>query len=184
MLRLTQMIIPATAVSMILSLASVANALSQPTFPGSSTTDNHAAFKTVPSIPGLSKVTSTIQPYSTQPLVQVAELSDPVASTITETSEVSDLHDQWLAGAPAAAKQYGCTNIVVEQQPDETISDALNLFAETATEGECLVLAPLSTNLRATHYSFANGGKVNGVDILYISDLPQARIWNAASLTQ
>ena len=99
-----------------------------------------------------------------------------------ETSDVANMHEQWLAGASAAAKQYGCTKVAVEQQPNETVEDAVKLFGLVATEGSCLVLAPVSTNLRSTRYSFANGGKLNGIDVLYISDLPRARIWKGISL--
>ena len=99
-----------------------------------------------------------------------------------ETDDVATMHDKWLAGAASAAKQFGCTKVAVEQQPNETITDAVKLFGLVATEGSCLVLAPVSTNLRSTRYSFANGGKLNGIDVLYISDLPRPRIWKGNSL--
>ena len=99
-----------------------------------------------------------------------------------ETADVATMHEQWLAGASAAAKQFGCTKVAVEQQPNETLADAVKLFGLVATQGSCLVLSPVSTNLRSTRYSFANGGKLNGIDVLYISDLPRARIWKGISL--
>jgi hypothetical protein len=101
-----------------------------------------------------------------------------------ETPEVTEMHDQWLAGATAAAKQFGCTNVAVEQQPNESIADAVKLFGLVATEGSCLVLAPVSTNTRTVRYSFARGGKVDGIDLLYISDTSTLKVWNGVSQTR
>ncbi len=101
-----------------------------------------------------------------------------------ETADVATMHEQWLAGATAAAKQFGCTKVAVEQQPNETIADAVKLFGLVATQGSCLVLAPVSTNTRTLRYSFARGGKVDGIDLLYISDTSTVKVWNGVPLAR
>lgn len=114
--------------------------------------------------------------------ISAASVADPSAfgtaiDTISDPSTVGT-QNQWLAGVAAAAASYGCKDISVQQQSTESLTDAISRFELTASEGSCLVLWPISTNPNLVWYSLAWGGKVNGKDILYISDVGRLRIWN------
>lgn len=89
-------------------------------------------------------------------------------------------HNAWLAGVAQAAAVDGCTNISVQQQESESLADAIARFTLTGSEGSCLVLWPVSTDANQVRYSFSWGGTTDGKDILYLSDVSQPRIWNAA----
>ena len=119
--------------------------------------------------------------------VTAVDASDTAASatapvTVTVNPAIAQAQSQWLSGVAAAATTFGCTGISVQQQPTQTVADALNQFVQTANEGSCLALAPISTNPTCIRYSFAWGGKINGIDIYYLSDVGQMRIWNGTAL--
>jgi hypothetical protein len=119
--------------------------------------------------------------------VTAVDASDTTASatvpvTVIVDPAIAQAQSQWLSGLAAAASTFGCTGISVQQQPTETVAAALNQFMQTANEGSCLALAPISTNPSSIRYSFAWGGKVNGIDIYYLSDVGQMRIWNGTAL--
>jgi hypothetical protein len=116
--------------------------------------------------------------------------TDPSDTLVTATATITVLdpavaeeHNQWLAGLADAAASFGCTSISVQQLPSESVSDAVSLFVQNSPEQSCLALWPISTDPTSVRYSFAWGGKVNGKDILYISDLGQMRIWNGVAVT-
>jgi hypothetical protein len=44
-------------------------------------------------------------------------------------------------------------------------------------------LLPASTDAGSTSYSFASGGTIDGVPILYLSDVHRMRIWNGAEVS-
>jgi hypothetical protein len=100
--------------------------------------------------------------------------------TVVEDPAVTEAHDRWLTGVAAAAAEHGCTGQLVQQLPTETVDDAVKLYLQVADEHACLVLQPVSTEPNAQRYSFASGGEVDGVSILYISDVNRMRIWNGA----
>jgi len=104
------------------------------------------------------------------------------AANVEISDAVEEAHSRWIAGAQEAALQHGCTKIAVEQQPGESIDEAVKLFALTANEGSCLLLQPVSTEEEVGHYSVSWGGKVGGIDIVYISDVAQMRIWNGVAV--
>jgi hypothetical protein len=95
---------------------------------------------------------------------------------------VVQAHNNWLAGLPNAARIYGCTSVAVLQQSTQTVDDAIADFAQTANEGSCLALWPISTDPTVLRYSFAWGGVADGKDIFYLSDIDQLRIWNGAEV--
>ena len=92
-------------------------------------------------------------------------------------------HDQWLAGVADAADSYGCSDVSVQQQSTESVNDVIDRFGQTASEGSCLVLWPISTDPTVIRYSFAWGGTIDGKDIFFISDVSQMRIWNGENAT-
>ncbi|MBB6145181.1 hypothetical protein HNQ77_003139 [Silvibacterium bohemicum] len=135
---------------------------------------------------GLYTAPSTV-PSSTVTVTAV-DASDSLASasaqiTVTENPAIASAQNGWLAGAAQAALNYGCTSVAVQQQPTETVTQAISLFVQTAQEGSCLVLSPISTNVSTQTYSYAWGGNVNGIDIWYMSDVNEMRIWNGVDVT-
>lgn len=101
--------------------------------------------------------------------------------SIIENPELVEAHDQWLAGVSEAAASFGCDEVAVQQQEREALADAVKLFTLTATgKKACLVLSPISTDPASRRYSFAWGGQVDGIDVYYISDVGQMRIWQGA----
>lgn len=95
---------------------------------------------------------------------------------------VAQAHNDWLTGLQQAAASYGCTNIAVLQQPEQSVNDAIAVFSQTAGEGSCLALQPISTDPTVFRYSFAWGGVAGGKNILYLSDVGELRIWNGAEI--
>jgi hypothetical protein len=120
-------------------------------------------------------------------IITAVDASDSQASATGTISffdpEVIAAHDAWLIGVDDAAASYGCTDTSVQQQPTESISEVINRFGQTAIEGSCLDLWPISTNPNVIRYSFAWGGTVAGKDIFYISDVSQMRIWDGTEAT-
>jgi hypothetical protein len=113
--------------------------------------------------------------------ITAAETANPslIASlsiTVFDPAIVNQ-HNLWLAGVSAAAASYGCTGIGTQQKQTQTVDEAISQFEQTATEGSCLALWPISTDTSNLIYSISWGGNVNGVDIRYISDVSQMRIW-------
>lgn len=107
-----------------------------------------------------------------------------VSVSIEENPAIEEVHRQWLAGVVEEAAQYGCKPELVQQLPGESVTDALKLFAETAQNGSCLVLAPISSDMEHLRYSFASGGKIDGVEILYLSDVSRIRIREGVEVTE
>lgn len=97
--------------------------------------------------------------------------------TLVDASTVTAAHEHWLAGVEEAAARHGCKNII-EQQATETVAEAIQFFRATATEGTCLVLQPISNSAESGRYSIASGGNIDGLNLLYISDVSRIRIWN------
>jgi hypothetical protein len=117
-------------------------------------------------------VTITVAGPSGTPVLAKASIS------ILENPELVEAHEQWLAGASEAAASFGCDEVAVQQQEREALADAVKLFTLTATgKKACLVLSPISTDPASRRYSFAWGGQVDGIDVYYISDVGQMRIW-------
>jgi hypothetical protein len=102
------------------------------------------------------------------------------AGTADQTDALAEAHEQWLAGVAKAAESYGCNPELVQQQPNETVAEAVSVYAQTAAKGSCLVLLPISTDPTSIRYSFASGGTVDGVEIFYLSDVSKVRIWQGA----
>ena len=98
------------------------------------------------------------------------------------SSAIQHAQEDWLAGAPQAARRFGCNGALIQQLTSETVAEALKYFGQTAKPGACLILAPVSQDPTQQRYSFASGGKVNGVEILYLSDIAQPRIVNGTVL--
>lgn len=95
---------------------------------------------------------------------------------------VNEAHDKWLDGVADAAASYGCTDVAVQQEADETVESALARYAGTAAQGSCLVLRPIGNETGLLRYSLAWGGTTAGKDIYYISDVDQVPIWNALAV--
>jgi len=147
----------------------------------------------VEGVPGGNSAFGTISAsgdYSAPAVVPNSSLTvtavDPADSLASATATISvfdpavvDAHEQWLDGVADAAAADGCTDISVQQEATESVTDVINRFGLTAGEGSCLVLWPISTDPAVIRYSFAWGGTIDGKDILYISDVSQMRIWNA-----
>jgi hypothetical protein len=93
-------------------------------------------------------------------------------------------HQQWLEGLADAAARNGCNAELVIQQPNESVEEVLQLFTLTAREGSCLALFPISTAADPIRYSFASGGRVDGVEVRYLSDVSRIRIWNGIPVDQ
>lgn len=118
------------------------------------------------------------------------EFSDPssgntrVVATVevVEDSAAEEAHAQWLSGVSAAAAEHGCDPNLVLQSPTESVEDAVKIYLQVASEHTCLVLQPVSTNAGSMRYSFASGGEVDGVNIVYISDVSRMRMWNGAEI--
>lgn len=98
--------------------------------------------------------------------------------TVLENPEIVKAHRDWLKGVSAAAPTFGCKKLIIQQDSGETVADAIQLYVLTAVQGDCLVLTPISADTRTARYSFARGGRVDGLDIYYISDVGRARIRN------
>jgi len=118
---------------------------------------------------------------------QFTATAGEAAATATVTAvvdpAVEEAHQQWLAGVAQAAARFGCGPDLIQQLPSETVAEVVNLYVQTAHKGTCLVLLPVSTNAASTWYSFASGGTVDGVEILYLSDVSRVRIWNGVEVT-
>ncbi len=110
-------------------------------------------------------------------------LTASVTVILVEDPAVREAHEQWLAGVSKAATGFGCGPDLIQQLPTESVTEVLHLFALTARNGSCLVLLPVSTDPNAMRYSFASGGKIDGVEIRYLSDVGQMRVWNGAEAT-
>ena len=110
------------------------------------------------------------------------EAINSAANPPTSDAAILDAHRSWLSGAGKAGASFGCTRIVVEQQANESIADALKLFFLVAHQGECLLLYPVSATVMSPRYSFARGGQMNGLEIRYISDVATPRIWNSTEV--
>jgi hypothetical protein len=102
--------------------------------------------------------------------------------TVVENPQVDEAHERWLAGATEAAAEHGCQGELVRQLPTETVDDAIKFYLQVATAHTCLLLQPVSDQPDSQRYSFASGGEKDGVNILYISDVSQIRIWNGAEV--
>jgi hypothetical protein len=150
---------------------------------------------TVEGIPGGNTELGTISPsglYTTPAVVPSSKMnvaavdaSDSLASaaailTIFDPA-VMEAHDQWLRDVAEAAKSYGCTT-TVEQLDSESVAKAISQFGSLASEGSCLILRPVSTDPDSIIYSLAWGGAVDGIDILYITDVSRMRIWNGVEV--
>jgi len=96
---------------------------------------------------------------------------------------VEEAHQKWLAGIAGAAVQYGCSGDLIQQLPTESVADVVKLYVETAQKGTCLVLLPVSTDATSVSYSLASGGTIDGVPILYLSDVHRMRIWNGVEVS-
>ena len=130
---------------------------------------------TAPGTTAHDAVTITVADSSNSRTLAKASLS------IVENPELVEAHDQWLAGVSEAAASFGCDEVAVQQQEREALADAVKLFTLTATGTKaCLVLSPISTDPASRRYSFAWGGQVDGIDVYYISDVGQMRIWQGA----
>ena len=117
-------------------------------------------------------VTITVTDSSNTHTLAKASLS------IIENPELIEAHEQWLAGVSEAAASFGCDEVAVQQQENETLADAVKLFTLRATgKKDCLVLLPISGDAASRRYSFAWGGQVDGIDVYYISDVGRMRIW-------
>lgn len=102
--------------------------------------------------------------------------------SIVEDPAVEDAHLRWLAGVAAAAVQHGCDPNLIQQAPTESVGDAVKIYLSAASEHTCLVLQPVSADPGPMRYSFASGGEVDGIDIVYISDVSRMRIWNGQEI--
>jgi hypothetical protein len=121
--------------------------------------------------------------------VEIAAVDKTTGQTLTvakvsviENPLVDAAHERWLAGVTEAAAEHGCQGELVQQLPTETVDDAIKLYLQVATAHTCLVLQPVSGQPDSQRYSFASGGEKDGVNILYISDVSQMRIWNGAEV--
>ena len=102
--------------------------------------------------------------------------------SVVEDPAVEDAHAQWLAGVAAAAAQHGCDPNLILQSPAESVDQAIKIYLQVASEHSCLVLQPVSADAGPIRYSFSSGGEVDGVNILYISDVSRMRIWNGEEI--
>jgi hypothetical protein len=139
------------------------------------TVTSSGLYQAPPAVPAA----TTVKIGAVDPTDSVAFMT---ASVTVFDPAIQAAHSEWLAGVAAAAATYGCDNPLVEQQSTESVSAAISRFGLTATEGSCLVLLPVSTIEGSLRYSIAWGGTVNGIDILYISDVSQMRVWNGAAV--
>jgi hypothetical protein len=128
-----------------------------------------------PSSPG-SAVEIAVMDKATGQTLRVAKV------TVVENPIVNEAHDRWLAGVAEAAAEHGCQGELIRQLPTETVDDAIKFYLQVATAHTCLVLQPVSGQPNSQRYSFASGGEKDGVNILYISDVNQIRIWNGAEV--
>jgi hypothetical protein len=149
----------------------------------------HAFASPVVSAPSveISSASVTIVTNDTQQFKASTGAAGATGATATVTAvvdpAVEEAHQQWLAGVGQAAARYGCTPDLIQQLPSETVAEVVSLYVQTAHKGSCLVLLPVSTNATSTRYSFASGGTVDGVEILYLSDVSRVRIWKGAEVT-
>jgi hypothetical protein len=143
---------------------------------GTNGTMSASGLYTAPSVLPGSELTITAVDASDTPAFATATVSifDPA---------VVEAHDQWLAGVADAADSYGCSDISLQQQSTESISEVIDRFGQIASEGSCLALWPISTDPTTIRYSLSWGGTIDGKDIVYISDVSQMRIWNATDAT-
>jgi len=109
-----------------------------------------------------------------------SNVSTGAAASPVPDPAIQEAHEHWLAGVVKAAAGFGCSPDLIQQLPTESVTDALHLFALTAKPGSCLVLSPVSTDPGSMRYSFASGGKIDGIEIRYLSDVGRIRIWNGA----
>jgi hypothetical protein len=141
--------------------------------------------------PTVSAASVNISPASVTMVTKDAQQStatvDAAGASATVTTAldptVEEAHQQWLAGVTQAAARFGCSPDLIQQLPSESVAEVVSLYVQTAHKGSCLVLLPVSTNAASTRYSFASGGTVDGVEILYLSDVSRVRIWNGAEVT-
>lgn len=124
--------------------------------------------------PGLAAAGVALKKTQKQPLSS----ADGREAEGTTQADLEEARERWLAGAADAAKDFGCAPDIIVQLPGETLADVVQLYALTAHEGSCLVLQPVSGDPAEMRYSLASGGQVDGVDILYISDVSRIRIWD------
>ena len=116
---------------------------------------------------------------------QTPESTSSTQQSVEKDNETPDLDQaraQWLAGMEEEAARFGCDPELIQQQPGESVAEAIQVYRLAAKAGSCLILQPISTDPGTMRYSFASGGKVDGVEILYISDVPQVRIKNGAAV--
>jgi hypothetical protein len=141
--------------------------------------NGNATFGTI-SMSGL--YTAPASALSSSVTITAVDASDSLISASATVSIFNPAvvagHNQWLAGVAEAAAADGCADISVQQQPTESIAEAINRFGLNASAGSCLVLWPISTYPEVIRYSLAWGGTIDGKDILYLSDVSQMRIWN------
>jgi hypothetical protein len=109
---------------------------------------------------------------------QAGSTPNATVAVITPSPAVLKAQALWLEGAEKAAAGFGCASVSVQQQANETVTEAIKIFALKGVQGSCLVLAPIATTANTAHYSFAFGGQSDGVDIFYLSDVGRMRIWN------
>jgi len=95
---------------------------------------------------------------------------------------LTEAHEKWLVGAPAAARSHGCSEGLITQLPSESVAEVVKLFALTGNKETCIILQPVSTDPDSMRYSFASGGKVDGLEIRYLSDVGKLRIWNGVEV--
>jgi hypothetical protein len=127
------------------------------------------------STPGSAVEIAAVDPTTGQALT-VAKV------TVIDNPIVDEAHERWLAGVADAAAEHGCQGELIQQLPTETVDEAIKLYLQVASSHTCLVLQPVSGQPNAQRYSFASGGEKDGVNILYISDVSQIRIWNGAEV--
>jgi len=107
-----------------------------------------------------------------------------VAAAPADDPAVLEARERWLAGVAEAASRFGCSPAsLIQQLPTESVAEVVKLFVLTSEQGACLVLLPVSTDPGSARYSFASGGKVDGVEIRYLSDVARPRIWNGVEVT-
>jgi hypothetical protein len=102
--------------------------------------------------------------------------------SVVEDPAAEEAHAQWLAGVAAAAAQHGCDPNLVLQSPTESVAEAVKIYLQVASEHTCLVLQPISTGTGSMRYSFSSGGEVDGINVVYISDVSRMRIWNGKEI--
>ena len=105
-------------------------------------------------------------------------------ATLERKPADAERHQKWLDGLAEAGARNGCKAELIVQQPGETVEEVLRLYALTASEGSCLALFPVSTGTDPIRYSFASGGKIDGVEVYYLSDVSRIRIWTGVPVPE